>query len=179
MRFALPVRPDGRLNPHFGRSPAFTFIDADPEAKQITGRQTLPAPPHDHAALARFMEENGAEVVIAGGMGPGMRHTLERAGLTVVVGAPSLDPAELVTQYLNGTLVTGENTCGHHHGHGHGYHGHHDHDGHYDRHGHHDHDGHHDRRGHHHQDGHHNQHRHHGEHDPGDHRGYQGRHGRS
>lgn len=126
MRFALPVLPDGRLNPHFGRSQAFVLIDVDPETKQLTGKQTRPAPPHDHTALAQFMKENGVDIVIAGGMGAGMRHTLDHEGLTVVTGAPVIDPTDVVSQYLSGTLVTCQTTCGHgdHHGRDHGPHAH-------------------------------------------------------
>jgi len=116
VRFAIPVQ-EGRLNPHFGRSPAFAFVDADPETKQVTDEQTLPAPQHDHGILARFIKENGASAVIAGGMGAGMQQSLFREGVSVILGAPSLEPAELVRQYLNGTLVTtGEGCrCGHGH----------------------------------------------------------------
>ncbi len=119
MRIAAPVQ-EGRLNPHFGRSPAFAFFDVDPGTRQITGPQILPAPPHDHGALAAFIKENGAAVVIAGGMGPGMRHALDREGITVVLGAPGIDPVEVVRQYqyLDGILVTADPGRGHDHGQG-------------------------------------------------------------
>lgn len=133
MRIAVPVQ-DGRLSLHFGRSPAFAFFDVDPATRQINSRTTLPAPPHDLGALAAFIQENGAAVAIAGSMGPGMRHALDRAGITVVLGAPAIDPEEAVRRYLNGTLATAEDPradgrdgrhhgggCGHHgRGHGHG-----------------------------------------------------------
>ena len=51
--------------------------------------------------------------------GPSRRY-LERArdlfqqqGIDVIAGVPEGDPNVLVDQYLNGTLVTGENTCDH------------------------------------------------------------------
>lgn len=123
MRFAIPVL-NGRLNPHFGRSPSFAFIDVDPEKKQVIGQQILPAPQHDHGILARFIKENGAAVVVAGGMGAGMQQSLAQEGITIILGAPTLEPAEVVSQYLNGTLVTAGETCGC------GGHHHHHHDGH-------------------------------------------------
>ncbi|HEY8347330.1 MAG TPA: NifB/NifX family molybdenum-iron cluster-binding protein [Symbiobacteriaceae bacterium] len=124
MRFAIPVQ-DGRLNHHFGRSPFFAFIDADPEKKQVIGQRILPAPQHDHGILARFIKENGAAVVIAGGMGKGMQQSLAREGIPVILGAPTLEPAEVVSQYLNGTLATAGETCGCR-GHHHQHHGEHD-----------------------------------------------------
>lgn len=127
MRFAIPVR-DGRFSPHFGRSPAFAFVDVDPETKEVTNQQTFDVPAHDHEALVEFIKENGASVVIAGHMGPAMRKALDGEGIEVVLGSPGIAPAEVVSQYLNDILVTAEEPrgCGHHgHGHDHarGHHG--------------------------------------------------------
>jgi len=41
------------------------------------------------------------------------QNLFNQQGITVVIGAPSKTPTELVTDYLAGTLVSGDNVCDH------------------------------------------------------------------
>ena len=43
-------------------------------------------------------------------------------GVKVVAGCPEIDIKEVVSAFLNSTLVTGENSCGGEHSHCHGHH---------------------------------------------------------
>jgi len=52
-------------------------------------------------------------VIIAGGMGYRAQQLFAQNGIKVVVGAPGNDPESVVSDYLNGTLQTGENPCDH------------------------------------------------------------------
>jgi predicted Fe-Mo cluster-binding NifX family protein len=55
----------------------------------------------------------GVKVVIAGGMGRRALDLFSQRGIRVAIGAPSAQPEKLVEQYLQGTLITGENLCDH------------------------------------------------------------------
>ena len=112
MRFAIPVA-DGRLCPHFGHCQSFALIDADMEAKEITERGEVAAPPHQPGLLPGWLAERGANVIIAGGMGGRAKALFDDQGIEVIVGAPVETPEELVQAVLTGSLVTGANTCDH------------------------------------------------------------------
>ncbi len=112
MRFAVPVQA-GRLTTHFGHAEAFAFIDADPDTHQIIKTETAAAPEHQPGLLPKWLHGQGANVVIAGGMGISAQRLLEQSGIAVVIGANSLDAASLVRAYLDRTLVTGNNRCDH------------------------------------------------------------------
>jgi predicted Fe-Mo cluster-binding NifX family protein len=55
----------------------------------------------------------GVDVIIAGGMGMQAQNLFDGQGITVIVGAPSKAPGDLVADYLAGTLVSGTNVCDH------------------------------------------------------------------
>jgi predicted Fe-Mo cluster-binding NifX family protein len=46
-------------------------------------------------------------------MGPKAQELFAAAGVKVVTGAPTETPEVLVKQYLDQTMVTGDNVCGH------------------------------------------------------------------
>ncbi len=112
MRIAIPVA-GGRLCMHFGHCEQFAIIDVDPETKTITNKQVVTPPPHQPGILPPWIKDLGVNLVIAGGMGARAIGFFNQLGVEVIVGAPSKEPEELVMDYLNGTLVTGENVCDH------------------------------------------------------------------
>lgn len=112
MKIAIPTA-DGVLNMHFGHCKAFMLIEVDPHTKQIIHMSEIPAPRHEPGVLPRFLGEQGVDVIIAGGMGMQAQNLFDGQGITVVIGAPSKTPQELVTDFLAGTLVSGENVCDH------------------------------------------------------------------
>ena len=117
-RIAVPVDGD-QLCPHFGGAPAVAFIDADPLTRVIASRRDLPTPPHQPGVLPRWVHEQGAEVVIAGGIGERAVVMLADAGIRVVQGAPVAPVAELVRSWLDGRLASRPTTCSHDHHQGH------------------------------------------------------------
>jgi ATP-binding protein involved in chromosome partitioning len=112
MKIALPVA-DGRLCMHFGHCEQFALLDVDEKAKKVTGKRMLTPPPHEPGVLPRWLHKEGANVIIAGGMGQRAQSLFAENGIKVVVGAPAEAPEELVSQYLAGTLVSGANVCDH------------------------------------------------------------------
>jgi len=111
MRIAVPIA-NGVLAMHFGHCEQFALLDTD-ENSRCTTRRDVSAPPHEPGLLPRWLAEQGAQVIIAGGMGHRARTLFGQHGITVVVGAPALSPEELVRAYLAGTLQTGANVCDH------------------------------------------------------------------
>lgn len=112
MRIAIPVAA-GRLAAHFGHCEQFTLLDVDTERKLILGDEVVAAPPHQPGLLPGWLAERGAEVVIAGGMGTRAQQIFAEQGISVVVGAPSEEPAAVAQAFLEGALRTGGNLCDH------------------------------------------------------------------
>ena len=101
------------LAEHFGHCDEFAFYTVDLEARHIIGSDTDQAPPHEPGILPQWIEEKGAHVIIAGGMGTRAQELFANKGITVTIGAPEEKPEKLIADYLEGTLKTGDNICTH------------------------------------------------------------------
>jgi len=112
MRIAIPLAA-GRLCMHFGHCEQFALVDVDEAAHKGRGTTLLTPPPHEPGLLPRWLHEQGADVVIAGGMGQRAQQLFAQSGIRVLVGAPADTPESIVEAYLKGTLVSGRNTCDH------------------------------------------------------------------
>ena len=113
MKIAVPVA-GGMMSAHFGHCEQFAFFDVD-GGQKITGRTYIDSPEHQPGLLPVWLAEQGANVVIAGGMGPRAVDLLQERGITVVLGAAEIDPEKAVLAYLSGSLTTTGETCGHNH----------------------------------------------------------------
>ena len=112
MRIAIPVA-NGTLCMHFGHCEQFALIDVDEASKAVTGTEHLTPPPHEPGLLPRWLHEQGANVIIAGGMGQRAQGLFAQNGIKVVVGASGDTAENVVSAYLNGTLRVGQNVCDH------------------------------------------------------------------
>ncbi|MBE9505847.1 MAG: NifB/NifX family molybdenum-iron cluster-binding protein [Chloroflexi bacterium] len=112
MRYAMPVKGD-KLSSHFGPCEAFALFDVDENTREIVGRGEVPSPGHEPGVLPAFLAEQGASVIIAGGMGSRAVSLFEDNRIQVVLGAPEADPEYVMKAYLSGMLSTGENVCDH------------------------------------------------------------------
>jgi len=110
MRIAIPTAA-GALAMHFGHCESFALFDI--EAKTIAKRSDVTPPPHQPGLLPKWLAEQGATVVIAGGMGGRAQGLFADQGIEVIVGAPAEAPEAVVQAYLAGTLKTGSNVCDH------------------------------------------------------------------
>jgi predicted Fe-Mo cluster-binding NifX family protein len=98
---------------HFGHCEQFAFVTVDKDSKNITAKEMLTPPPHEPGVLPKWAADNGANLIIAGGMGPRAQQLFEQNNVKVVIGAPAESPENLVTAWLNGTLQSGQNVCDH------------------------------------------------------------------
>ncbi len=110
MKFAIPLA-EGKLTAHFGHCKEFALIDVEDE--EIKAKEILVPPPHEPGVLPRWLHEQGANVIIAGGMGQRAQTLFTEQDITVIVGAPVEDPEILVKSYLKNTLISGDNLCDH------------------------------------------------------------------
>jgi len=112
MKIAIPL-VEGRLCMHFGHCEEFAIVEAEVKDKKIVNKTLIVPPPHEPGLLPKWIQGQGADVVIAGGMGQRAQQLFTQNGIVVVVGAPSETPESLVEAYLNKSLQTGENVCDH------------------------------------------------------------------
>lgn len=112
MKIAIPLA-EGKLCMHFGHCEQFALLDVDENLKKITGKQLLTPPPHEPGVLPKWLHEQGANLIIAGGMGSRAQSLFAENGIKVVVGAPGDEPEKLAVAWLDGTLKTGGNVCDH------------------------------------------------------------------
>ena len=98
---------------HFGHCASFALVDVDPQTKKILGSSEIAAPPHEPGLLPPWLAKQGANIIIAGGMGQRAQQLFAEQGIQVVVGAPAETPEKLITDFFAGTLQTGDNVCDH------------------------------------------------------------------
>lgn len=113
MRFAIPLA-DGILCQHFGQCSEFGFIDADPSTCKLGTLKCVTPPAHSPGALPPWIKQQGAEIVIVGGMGERAKQLFEQSGVKVILGAPSDKPEKLVQAYLAGQLTSQGEVCREH-----------------------------------------------------------------
>ena len=112
MRFAIPVS-GGVISPHFGHCEQFAFIDVDETKKTIVKKQLVASPGHQPGLLPVWLAEEGASIIMAGGMGSRAQALFRENRIHVIVGVMENDPEAAVLKYLNGSLSTGDNVCDH------------------------------------------------------------------
>ncbi len=112
MRVAIPI-VGGKLSPHFGHCEEFAVFAVDAANKQITGPETIGAPPHEPGLLPRWLGEHNVNVIISGGMGSRAKRLFDEQNIDVIVGVSSDEPKSLIEAYAAGVLTSGENICDH------------------------------------------------------------------
>lgn len=114
---------NGEIFQHFGHTEYFKLYET--EGTEIKNSQVVSTNGSGHGALAGFLKEAQAEVLICGGIGAGAQNALAEVGIKLF-GGVSGNADEAVRAYLAGELVYNANVqCSHHgeHEHHHGEHG--------------------------------------------------------
>lgn len=114
MKIAVATE-QGQVSAHFGHCEGFTIYEAD--GAEIKNKTFAPNPGHQPGVLPVFLKEQGAEVIIAGGMGQMAQSLFADQGIAVIVGA-SGECDQAATSFLNGALESTESVC-HEHEHAH------------------------------------------------------------
>lgn len=112
LKIAMPVA-EGMLCMHFGHCEQFALFDVDMDSKKIVSKTMLKPPAHEPGVLPKWLHEQNANMIIAGGMGARAQSLFEQNDISVIVGAPTGDPEKIIQEYLEGSLKTGANVCDH------------------------------------------------------------------
>jgi len=112
MRIAIPLAA-GKLATHFGHCETFALVDVDPASGEIQKTEMADPPAHAPGVLPKWLADQGAEIIIAGGMGSRAQGLFAEQGIQAIVGAPSMPPEDLAAAYVAGTLQAGDNVCDH------------------------------------------------------------------
>ena len=126
MKIAIPTA-EGKLCAHFGHCESFTIAEVNPKNKEIINIENKVPEEGISCQSASWISAQGVSKVLAGGMGMRPLMMFEQNGVEVITGCPELPIKEVIKNYLDNTLKTGENSCGgeHHHCHGHSSEGNH------------------------------------------------------
>ncbi len=113
----VAVASDGVLvSGHFGHCEGFNLYEIVNE--EVVENKFVPNPGHKPGYLPVFLKEQGANVIIAGGMGETAQVLFQEQGIKVVVGAQgNVDKA--VNEFLTGVLVSTGSVCTEHEHEGH------------------------------------------------------------
>ena len=98
------------------------------EQKKILNTRTVIPPPHAPGIFPPWVREQGASVVIVGGIGQRAIALFAQQGIAVRAGEPGTPVESVVTAYLNGQLGNEPQGCSHHHDDESGHHHHHGHE---------------------------------------------------
>ena len=110
---AIPTA-EGRLHGHFGGCREFTLVQADPDQRRILSIRPVTPPPHAPGLFPRWLQGEGANVVIAGGIGERALAMFARQGIEVRAGEPGATVEAMATAYLDGQLTGAPAGCTHH-----------------------------------------------------------------
>ena len=111
-RYAVPTA-NGEMCLHFGHCDQFALIDVDVENCKIVDIQMKTPPPHEPGVLPRWLHEEGAHVILSGGMGERAQNLFTENSIEMVTGVSVGKPEDIVLAYVKGELVTGSNVCDH------------------------------------------------------------------
>ena len=98
----------GKVCAHFGRASEFTFITI--ENDKVIDKVVLPNPGHTVGSIPRFVNEQGANCMIAGGMGHRAVDFFKQYNIDVIVGVTG-EIDDVIEKILKGTLEGGESLC--------------------------------------------------------------------
>ena len=112
MKIAIPLA-GGVLTEHFGHCQEFAIIDVNAQENEVLSNQRLEPPHHAPGVLPRWLNENGVNLILAGGMGGRARQLFDAQNIEVLVGVAAETPERLIELYFDGTLAAGDNACDH------------------------------------------------------------------
>lgn len=104
---------NGEVFQHFGHCRQFAFYEVE-DGRGLSG-EVISTEGSGHGALAGFLKEHGADVLICGGIGAGARNALAEAGIELYPGVTG-SASMAAESFVKGSLMFDPNTmCSHHH----------------------------------------------------------------
>jgi len=109
LKIVIPIIKEHVVSAHLALCDMFVIFHI--ENNELQHKDYCIPPPYKPGSLPRWLKEKGADVVIAVGIGQKAIGFLEKERIEVIYGVESMDPDELIEQYIAGTLVSGSNIC--------------------------------------------------------------------
>ena len=109
---------NGQVFQHFGHTAQFKIYEV--QDGQVASSQVVDTNGSGHGALAGFLNAQGVDTLICGGIGGGARTALAQAGIQLYPGV-SGDADQAVAALLAGQLSYDPDTVCSHHEHDHGH----------------------------------------------------------
>ena len=110
MRYKIECE-ENNVAQHFGNCDGFEIFTV--EGEEITSRKFIKNPGHVPGFLPNYLNDQGVNVVIAGGMGGGAIEIFNEKRIKVIVGA-SGEPEDNVNRLLKGELKSTNSVCDQH-----------------------------------------------------------------
>ena len=107
---------NGLIFQHFGHTAVFKIYEI--QGNEVVSSQVVDTNGSGHGALAGFLQQQGVDTLICGGIGGGAQMALRDAGIQLY-GGVSGDADEAVQALLMGRLSYNPNVRCTHHDHGH------------------------------------------------------------
>ncbi len=92
------------ISAHFGRAPYYIFVEIEGEnVKRVIEKNSPFSEGHNPGEVPAFVHENGATVIVSGGMGQRAIQNFEHLGITPVVGVAG-KVEDILSDFLSGKL---------------------------------------------------------------------------
>jgi predicted Fe-Mo cluster-binding NifX family protein len=101
---------NNQVSAHFGRCRNYIIFDVN--EKEIIEKTVIDSPPHQPGMLPGFLHQKGVNCVICGGMGPRAQNLFMGMNIEPVIGVTG-NVDDVIRDFLNGTLQSGESLCDH------------------------------------------------------------------
>lgn len=101
----------GQVTAHFGHCETFEVFET--EDGKIVKEESIANPGHKPGFLPNFLNEQGVNTIISGGMGGAAVNIFNEHDIEVIIGANG-DSKKVAQAYLNGDLKSTGSVCHHH-----------------------------------------------------------------
>ena len=109
MKIAIPVNEDNGLQSticeHFGHTPYFAFVDLEKNEIKVIKIIVNPFENHAPGEVPGFVNENGAQVMVARGMGGRAVSFFEQFGIQVIKGVDG-NIENIIKRLVEGNLIS-------------------------------------------------------------------------
>jgi len=114
MKIAVPVTHTDQIDNHFGHCEFYKVFSISEES-QIVDVQTLPSKQGCgcKSDIAQVLALHGVSIMLAGGIGNGAIHVLNKSGINVIRGCSGI-AKDIVNQYISGSIKDSGSSCHQH-----------------------------------------------------------------
>ncbi len=108
---AISVNNNNNISDHFGYSEKFIIYQIN--NNQITNKTVLKNPGHQPGSIPDYLNQNGVNVIICGGIGLSAIKLFNQCQIEVISGIKG-DYEKVISDYLSGSLVSDNQACQEH-----------------------------------------------------------------